>query len=156
MSLHSEKLWNRSGKGILSTSEEYLSQQKGEWSCSIPLTENTNGYWRISPPNFADVAEIVDLASQTPLGHSVIVNCQLGQTIPSLNMMVELRCLFIGRGRSTMVSTMLTLFRHWLEAKGKQHVFSEAPQSPTKVLAYAVINNVSFLKGSIRNAGRTY
>ena len=41
-----------------------------------------------------------------------------------------------------MVSTMLTLFRHWLEAGGKRRAFSESPQTPPKVLAYAVINNV--------------
>ena len=79
------------------------------------------------PPNFQDVADLIDAVSLSPIGHSVIVNCQLG------------------RGRSTMVSVMLLLFRKWLIAGGKQRVFSEAPAEPSKVLAYAVINNVSLV-----------
>ena len=76
------------------------------------------------PPNFADIAELVDVVSLSPLGNSVIVNCQLG------------------RGRSTLVSIILTLFRKWLGSGGKTRVFSEAPANPPKVLAYAVINNL--------------
>lgn len=76
------------------------------------------------PPNFADVAELLEVVSLAPLGYSVVLNCQLG------------------RGRSTLVSIMLVLFRRWLQGGGKARVFAEAPSNPPKVLAYAVINNL--------------
>lgn len=66
----------------------------------------------------------MDVVSLSPLGNSVIVNCQLG------------------RGRSTLVSIILTLFRQWLGSGGKTRAFAEAPPTPPKVLAYAVINNL--------------
>lgn len=62
--------------------------------------------------------------SLSPPGYSVILNCQLG------------------RGRSTLVSIILLLIRHWLQAGGKARVFAEAPAHPPKTHAYAVINNL--------------
>lgn len=66
----------------------------------------------------------MDVVSLSPLGNSIVVNCQLG------------------RGRSTLVSIILTLFRRWLGSGGKTRVFAEPPANPPKVMAYAVINNL--------------
>ena len=107
-----------------------------------PLLTQYNSY---RPPNFADVAELVEIFSLSPLGHSVIVNCQLGNSDISCRSNDTELGLLPGRGRSTLVSIMLALFRHWLERGGKMNTFSETPQTPPKVLAYAVINNVGHL-----------
>lgn len=40
------------------------------------------------PPNVQDIAELIEVVSMAPLGHSVIVNCQLGMAIYHTSMIL--------------------------------------------------------------------